>query len=381
MPDNKSVLDFELPPLPDLPKLPPNQGGTAPKSDVPPIPRAPKAYSGEDGLPPLPVRKKEEKKADEDNTPKTPLDEGYVPKTEMDNVVKRVTSMKDDDFGVAPKPKKEPEPEPEKPYEEGDMIFYDDYDPSTLDASSIKLEDTSAKPKKMKLAPMSSAKQDSARVLREQIKMGDLMMDTEAPEISEMTAEFTDGKGKKRNLAEQDRLDDREKQELVRSMKENLSHVPEGYNARASKRMANKLMEEQNLKLARKGMLLSFLPIALGLIASFLCIITPLDWGNHMYITYTGYLGVAGAVLLLIKSKQMKSFGIIIYAICCLVYVIPALVLYMLAMMNDSPEATEMSHIIAAGGASVCMICALLVLIKSKAVDMYYSTSFKRKKD
>ena len=354
MAENRSPLDFELPPLPKLPSM----EGTKEDSGfaLPPLPRDPFAETG----------------ASSQQREMTPLDEGYVPKTELD-VKKRVTELQ------------AAEPEKKAPHEEGNMIFTDDYDPDSIfangaDADHIVDENGN---RKLRLAPMTSSKRQSAMSLREQIKMGDLMMDMEddKPILEDLSDDYTDPRDRKVSLAEQDSLDKEQKAQLRRAVKEDLSRVPIGFNMRASKRMEDKLREEQQLKIARKGMLLSFIPVFLGIISSALCIGLDFDWGQHQYIQYAGFLGVAGALLLLPRSKQTKMFGMIIYSICVLVYVIVSLLLYVFAAVQGDPEAGSMLHILASAASSVCLIAALLLLIKNEPINVYYSTKFKFKRD
>lgn len=399
MADNKSFLDFELPPLP---KLPPKPDGNSQAADSdaaltakepvkrvkPPLngdltPTSAEQAQPKREKPPLdgdftPTKLPEPEKQPDRSYSKTPLDDNYVPVEEVAHI-RRVTAMGDHDLLAS---KKEEKPaEPEKPYEENGMIFTDDYDINaeinpTLDAMDSKPH------KQIKLAPMSSAKQTAANALKEQIKMSDLQMSVgNAPVLEDLSDEYGDSSVKKKNLAEQDKLDSNEKKQLVRSMKENISYVPQGYNARASKRMYNKLMEEKNLKIAKKGMLISFIPVSLGIAACVLALLVKLNWGVHLYIDYAAFLGIIGGVLLLIKSKACKTYGMICYTLTLLVFLIPGLILYAWEFLNESAEATSTLHIFAAGISSLFLIVSLVILGKSEAVNMYYTTKFKHKKD
>ncbi len=400
MADNKSFLDFELPPLPKLPpkdgesdaaqtespkepvkrEKPPLDGDFKPtKREKPPLDGAPAEKKlADDGLPPLkPIPPKPAApKTDEPVYSKTPLDDDYVPVEEVAHV-KRVTAMGETDLAQK---QAEKEPEPEKPYEENGMIFTDDYDPD--DSALPSLGEMDGHKKKLKLAPMSSAKQSAEKNMKEQIKMSDLLMEVgTAPVLEDLSDEYGDTKERKKNLAEQDRLDNNEKKQLVRSMKEDISYIPQSYNARASKKMYNKLMEEKNLKIAKKGMLISFIPVSLGIIACVCELIMKFNWGSHQYIDYASYLGIAGAVFLLIKSKQFKTFGMICYAITMLVFLIPGLILYTIAFMQDYYDATNSMQIVAGVICVFCFVISLIILGKSESVAMYYNTKFKRKRD
>ena len=369
MPDNKNPADFDLPPLP---KLPPMPGKTAVTESSIPV-RKTDIYAGD-------------KQADKyDDILRSPLDDSMEPAHR--NIA--APMMADDDFPVMHSHKEKPaeHKESEKPYSEGDMVFMKDgYDPlaPVPEGPSLDSIDPEEERKKVKLAPMTSSKHQAEARFKQELIMGDLLMDMgEGPELNDLSDEYIDPKKNKINLAEQDHLDNNEKKQLMRSVKEDLSRVPENFNARASARMYNQLMEEKNLKTARKGMLVSFVPVILGLVSSFIAFITPLNWGFHLYIGYAAILGAIGAVLLMIRSVHTKIFGQIIYGICLAVYAVPGLILYALDMFGGGTAGADggVKHMVAAVICIFCNIIALMILGMSESLGVYYKSRLSRKKD
>ena len=140
--------------------------------------------------------------------------------------------------------------------------------------------------------------------------------------------------------------------------------------------MYNKLMEEKKLKIAKKGMLISFIPIVLGLVGAALCYLK-LGWGDYTWLPYCAVAGVLGALALLIKSKKSKIFGMLMYGLALVAYVGPGLLLYAFDNSNNTAP-DRMEHMIFAVAASVMNIAALVILYKNESVNTYYSTKFKK---
>ncbi|MBQ5311221.1 MAG: hypothetical protein ILP19_04180, partial [Oscillospiraceae bacterium] len=233
---------------------------------------------------------------------------------------------------------------------------------------------------KVALAPMTSNRERAQRELREKIKMNDLQMEMEAPILDDLSSEYLPPEKKAKDLVEQDYLDRDEKATLRRRVQEDLSRVPESYNARQSKNMYNKLMEEKKIKIAKKGFALSVIPVLLGLAAAVLSFFM-LGWGEYEQIfkIIAGF-NAFGAVLLLIKSSHSRLFGITIYALSLTAYVGLSLCFYVyLAAGGKIPE-IEIMHMIFTGAACAFLIAAIVMLTKSEAIITYYTLKINRKR-
>ncbi len=251
--------------------------------------------------------------------------------------------------------------------------FDDNYDPDLdeIDAGSVVLEEMT------RVAPIRSRKEESARNMKESIRMNDLSMDTAAPVLDDLSDEYAAPEKKAESLLDRDKLDAEEKLILKQRLQEDLGRRPENFNARASKNLQNRLMEEKKLKIAKKGFKLSFIPIILGIVGAVLCYLN-MNWGNYQWFQYVSVFALAGAVILLIKSNHAKIFGVILYTLTLLMYVGPGLVLYAL---NETMQAEPdyLPHLLCAAAASVMNIVSVIILTKNEAVNIYYTTKFSRK--
>ncbi|MBQ7990768.1 MAG: hypothetical protein IJ251_06940 [Oscillospiraceae bacterium] len=355
MPDNKkNIDDFELPPLPHLPRLDP----------IPPVGENGAAQSHETSHDaPLPKRP-----SLDEPLPKRPSIDEPLPKVEKEPV-------KDDDLPPVMEddtPSASPVAAPMK-RDDDEYVISEDTEP---DPEPV-LEDMTSAPK---LAPMSSNRISSQKAMREKIRMSDLQYEMEAPKLDDLSDEYADPRTRAKNLADQDSLDREEKDALRRQVQEDLSRVPENFNARQSKKMYNKLMEEKQLKIAKKGFGISIIPILLGLAGAFICF-SQLGWDPYVQIfQIIALFGAAGSLLLLIRSKQSRLFGMTMFAISLVAYVGLGLLFYLYQTSLGKVE-YDFLHLLLGVVASGCNIGALMILIKNEAVNVYYSTKFSRKRD
>lgn len=384
--------DFDLPPLParePAENVPPEASAAATVSDS-----AENAFPESDfELPPLPVRETETTE-----TADIP-GEGETAAPEQDITYENPG----DDFELPPLPEKKPEETQENAYEEQEQETYNEPDyveaaPETeyipeserskprvsleddldIDLEGVTPEDIGIDDPSKALAPMHTAREAQARNVREKMKMEDLAMDLDTPPVlDDLSDEYAAPEKRAENLMERDHLESDEKQVLKQRLQEDLSRRPENFNARASRNMYNKLMEEKKLKIARKGMLISFIPIVMELTAAGICFFT-MNWGTYQWLSYVAAFGAFGALLLLIKSKHTKMFSIIISAITVLAYAVPGLVLYAIdeTMQN---ERDYIVRIVMAAAAVLLNVGAILILTKNEAVNTYYTAKFRRK--
>lgn len=356
--------DFDLPPLPVKKAAPPEPETPADESA---------SYSADniseeaasDGfdLPPLPERVPEAGSENAENSEAVPDEEEQVI------------------YNPAPEPEPEPEPAPRKektaPRNEKPAPRISLEDNPELNLDNVTPEDIGITDPSKALAPMRTAKDAKAKNALEKMKMDELAMNMEAPVLDDLSDEYAAPEKRADDLLERDYLESDEKQVLKQRLHEDLGRRPENFNARASRNMYNKLMEEKKLKIAKKGMMLSFIPIVMQLIAAGLCYLT-MNWGNYQWFQYVAIFGVASAVLLLIKSKHTKMFSIIITAMTVLMYVGPGLVLYAL---DEKMQAADdyIVHVVCAAAAALLNVGAILILTKNEPINIYYTTKFKKK--
>ncbi len=370
--DNSAADDFDLPPLP-VKKAAPSEPETPTDESAPysadniseEVPEASPAASDGFDLPPLPERVPEKGAENAEAVPDEEEQAIYNPAPEPEPV---------------PVPRKEKpapgnektEPKNEKP---APKISLEDNPELNLD--NVTPEDIGITDPSKALAPMRTAKEAKAKNALEKMKMDELAMNMEAPVLDDLSDEYAAPEKRADDLLERDHLESDEKLVLKQRLHEDLGRRPENFNARASRNMYNKLMEEKKLKIAKKGMMLSFIPIVMQLIAAGLCYRT-MNWGNYQWFEYVAIFGVASAVLLLIKSKHTKMFSIIITAMTVLMYVGPGLVLYAL---DEKMQAADdyIVHVVCAAAAALLNVGAILILTKNEPINIYYTTKFKKK--
>lgn len=399
MPDKKifdmnDLENFELPPLPARPvKITDQPAPTAPapapaaeeaakekvRKPVPPLEDAPAAENEAVGVPAeeaapavdfdLPPIKKPEPKKEE-----APVPEEAAGSDDFD-----LPPMK------VPEPKKEEAPKEEyyedtptydsgksesKAEEEEKYDYSYDEDFGDIDPNSIVLQEMT------KVAPIRSSKEESARNMRENIKMNDLTMSVSAPVLDDLSNEYRAPEKRAEDLLERDKLDADEKMVLKQRLYEDLGKRPGKFSNRASKNMEKKLLEAKQLKIAKKGFLISIIPVVLGIIGAVLSWFT-MDWPHYEMFKYVAIFALVGSLLLLIKSNHAKMFGVIIMALTLLMYVGPGLILYAInEQMQASPD--YVVHLVTAVIACAANIISIIILTKNEAVNIYYTTKFSK---
>ena len=289
-----------------------------------------------------------------------------------------------DDFELPPLPevKKEEKPkeeefvieqEPEEDDHTDDTFdFSDEYDlDDEPDKESLVLEDLAATVK-----PIRSGREESARNMQEAIKMSDLSMEVgSGPVLDDLSSEYKAPEAQAEDLMSKEQLDDDQKRVLRQRLNEDLGKRPENFNARASQNIANRLLEEKRLKIARKGFAISVLPILMGIASAAICFFA-MGWGDYEELfKYSAPFMLLGALLLLVKSKHVKMLAVALYGVMALVYAGPGLVLFTL---NNSIQ-DGIIHILFGIGAVALNVISILILIKNEAVNTYYSSNIKKR--
>lgn len=365
------IGDFELPPLPKRPvKL---------DGNVEQIEKELSDKEIDEELPPLP-----EKTVDNSlDAIKDEVSSDSLQNADSEDVPDELDEIRTgDDFELPPLPevKKEEKPsdddfiiEEEPPEDDGTdetFDFADDYDLPEPDKSSLVLEDLTAN-----VRPIRSGREESARNMREAIKMNDLSMEVgSGPVLDDLSSEYKAPENQAADLMDKEKLDDDQKRILRQRLNEDLGKRPENYNARASQNIANRLLEEKRLKIAKKGFTISIIPILMGLASAAICFFK-LNWGDYQWFTFVAPFMLLAALMLLVKSKHMKMLAVSIYGVCALIYAGVGLVLFTL---NNSIS-DGIVHILFGIAAVALNVISILILIKNEAVNIYYSGHFKKR--
>ncbi len=362
MSDNKRNIDLDLPPLPK-----------APLPKIPPMPEAP-SFMKDMGDKPKEVRRE-----------KPPLD-GDMPVKSTTTEKKAESSsekmsFEKKDAGLPPVMQDDT---PAKAIKAAPMREEDPYADDSASKHDVIIEEYDGEigeiDPKVALAPMTSNRERAQRELKEKIKMNDLQMEMEAPILDDLNDKYVAPEKKAKDLVEQDRLDRDEKMQLRRRVQEDLARVPENYNARQSKNMYNKLMEEKKLKTAKKGLALSVIPVLLGLIGAVICYFL-LGWPDYEQIfQITAAFAAFGALLLLIKSNHGRLFGMTIYAISLIAYIGLGMIYYIYLVAMGTIAEYDLMHMVFGVAASACNIISLILLSKNEAIVTYYTTKFSKKR-
>lgn len=370
---NTDMLDdFELPPLP---KRPVKVGETVEKVDKE---LSDKEIDAE--LPPLP-----EKTVDNSlDAIKEDISSDTLENADAKAGPDKLDSIDtDDDFELPPLPevKKEEKPaeefvieqEPEEDDHTDDTFaFSDEYDlDDEPDKDSLVLEDLAATVK-----PIRSGREESARNMQEAIKMSDLSMEVgSGPVLDDLSSEYKAPEAQAEDLMSKDQLDDDQKRVLRQRLNEDLGKRPENFNARASQNIANRLLEEKRLKIAKKGFAISVIPILMGIASAAICFFA-MGWGDYEELfKYSAPFMLLGALLLLVKSKHVKMLAVALYGIMALMYAGPGLVLF--TLHNSIQDG--IIHILFGIAAVALNVISILILIKNEAVNTYYSSNIKKR--
>lgn len=371
---NSDIMkDFDLPPLPKRPsKL---------SENVQKLDNEPSDSEIDTKLPPLP-----EKTIDDSVDPiKETVSADSLKQAVSKDIPDEVDAIEtNDDFKFPPLPevkkeKKKPEKEPiieEKEEYQDDgtdetFVFTDDYDLDNIDPDSVKLESMVSG-----IAPMHSGREESARNMREALKMNDLAMDVgSGPVLDDLSNEYKEPKSQAEDFLEKDKLDDDQKRILRQRLNEDLGRRPENYNARASKNLANKLLEEKRLKIAKKGFAISVLPIFMGLISTAICFFE-MNWSDsYSWFKFVAPFMLLASLLLLIKSKHIKMLSVSIYGVIALIYAGPGLIMFTI----EKGIQEDMRHLLFGIAAVALNVISILILIKNEAVNTYYSSNIKKR--
>lgn len=206
------------------------------------------------------------------------------------------------------------------------------------------------------------------------------LADTAKPIIDDLSDEYKDPEKATEEDFENTDLDEAQKVVLKQKVIADLSRRPNKYSKAVSERLEGRLIEQKNLKIAKKGLVISFFPIVLTMLSAFISYLTiTKDWADFDWIKYIGIFTLIGALILFIKAPTTRTVGIIFNGIAATVYVLAGGVLYGFENKEIITTPAALTHFAFVLAATVCSIGAISILHKNEAVKMYYDTVFKKK--
>ncbi|MGN0696267.1 MAG: hypothetical protein ACI4J5_05825 [Oscillospiraceae bacterium] len=257
----------------------------------------------------------------------------------------------------------EPEPEPEPQAEEYSS------DLGEVDTSGLILDEMDSK-----VSYISTPEDDAAKALKHMVMMDDMSIEmTEKPVLDDLSSEYVTVREKANSdeLYRKDSLNDREKKALKDRMHEEIYRRPENFNKKTGDFLQEKLMAENRLKKAKKGLLITIGAMLLTLACA---VFTYL--GLHEYneaYTYLAAGTIIAALLMMVRSRGTKLAAIFYLAVNTLILAGPGLALTVLR--QKEAQLSNFNQLVV--GFTVPMIMsglALFILGTSKNVNIYFTT-------
>lgn len=406
MPDsnNFSDFDFELPPLPKVPLKTVSGGseisdseeiadeevekalGTLPAKPVEDELACIDREIDTSGLPELPQKTVDDELSAAQEVSAEELPEAVSEPEEdlVSEIEAPDTGVDEEEYELPPIPVRKPDeaeskavsedvfdfnadqPEEEDETEET-FDFEDDYNLDSITSDSVNIDDIKAE-----LSELRTGRESNAKNIKEAVKLNDMMMEMGTkPILDDLSHDYVEPHIKAKKARTSDILDEDEKKALKQQLAEDLQSRPVHFSQRASNAMANKLLEQKKMKIAKKGFWAVFLCILLGIGSAAVSYLF-LNRGVTIWFTFVAVAMVFAALILFIKSKMAKRLSMVIYVLSMAAYIIPGFIMYLIDPGSSSDEdfGTKLTmYIIAA----LCNLISIIVLNKSEAVEMYYT--------
>lgn len=261
--------------------------------------------------------------------------------------------------------------EPAVSYEEPESEDEADYSPDldSVDTSGLILDEMDSK-----VSYISSPQDDAARALKKMVMMDDMSMEmTETPVLDDLSSEYVTVREKASSdeLYRKDTLNDREKKALKDRMHEEIYRRPENFNKKTGDILEERLMTENRLKKAKKGLL-----VTIGAMLLTLACAAATYLGLHEYneaYTYLAAGTIIAALLMMIRSRGTRMGAIIYLAFNTLMLAGPGLALSVLR--QKAQQLDNFNQLVV--GYTIPIILsglALFILGTSKLVDVYFTT-------
>jgi hypothetical protein len=214
-------------------------------------------------------------------------------------------------------------------------------------------------------------KQAAEKAISNQLKKDELYFDIgEKPIIDDLSNVYKPTYDKTKSLSDRPVLEKSEKDLIKERVQRELSSKPENFDQKKSLQMYNKLMEEQKIRLAKKGFLMVLLLIVMGLGSAAVTYFL-LNWKEQIYFMYLALGAAFFSIILLIKAKPAKILATLFFAVYTIILIGPGLIKFAIDTELNSKSYFTIGYFVAAILLSgfVCF-----QLVTSETVEAYYST-------
>ena len=247
----------------------------------------------------------------------------------------------------------------------------------SVDASSIQLSDMDY-----------DAGKSQTNALKKQMQLDDMAMELGSkPIIDDMSDKYAPLKQKsKEELLSKDKLDNDEKRLMRERLESEIGRRPEGYSKKKSLEMYHKLMDEQKVKKAKKGLGRVLFTIILGVITSaitYFMFYKNIDIFNISAVKsepqselflYLSLATLCFSLLLLIKLKVIKVFSCIYFALNTVALIGPGFIKF--AMQTGASLDKNWIVMFAAYVIAVAFsVNNCIQLSANEYIEAYYSTA------
>ncbi|MGN0692430.1 MAG: hypothetical protein ACI4K7_08800 [Oscillospiraceae bacterium] len=260
----------------------------------------------------------------------------------------------------------EPAPSSDEPRPE-EEDYSSDLD--EVDTSDIVLDEMDSR-----VSYISTPADDAAKALKQMVMMDDMSMDmVDKPVLDDLSSDYVTvrEKAKSDDLYRKDTLNDREKKALKDRMHEEIYRRPENFNKKTGDFLQEKLMAENRLKKAKKGLL-----ITIGAMLLTLACAAATYLGLHEYneaYTYLAAGTIIAALLMMVRSRGTRIAAIIYLAVNTLILAGPGLALSVLS--QKEAQLDNFNQLVV--GYTIPIILsglAMFILSTSKNVLIYFTT-------
>lgn len=239
---------------------------------------------------------------------------------------------------------------------------YEDRSLDSIDQSSIKLDDMGGNGQELV----------AKKALQNQLRLDEMAMSVEKPPvIQDLSDEVKPSHSPRVQVAQPKKSEEQlQKERIARD----LSMVPETINRKESLKLYNKLMDEQKVEKVKKGFLVAFLTMVLG-VADAVVILLYL-FPNFEYKDVYAVAIALFSLLIIVKAKPAKIASAIVFAINTIVMIGPGFILSMIQSNRVQFDQLFFTWIIGIA----LSIAVTFILATSDTLDVYYEVRFDGKK-
>lgn len=288
--------------------------------------------------------------------------------TETESALKKINrSEENDPFDRYEAP---PRTEP-APAEEPVTLSEEDHSPDldNVDTGGLVLDEMYSR-----VSYISTPEDDAAKALKQMVMMDDMSMEmTETPVLDDLSSDYVTVREKADSdeLYRKDTLNAKEKKAIKDRMHEEIYRRPENFNKKTGDFLQEKLMAENRLKKAKKGLLITIGAMLITLACAAATYLGLHDY-NEIY-TYLAAATIIAALLMMIKSRGTRTAAVIYLAVNTLILAGPGLALTVLR--QKEAQISNFNQLVV--GFTIPIVLsglALFILGTSKNVAIYFST-------